>query len=59
MDDETTTMYEYLTELRDSGEMNMWGAAKELEEEFELDQYKAKEVHLAWMDWCRKTTKEN
>lgn len=59
MDDEKTTMYEYLTELRDSGEMNMWGAAKELEREFGLHRYKAKDVLLAWMEWCRQTAKEN
>jgi hypothetical protein len=59
MDEATKAMYEYLTKLRDGGTINMWGASCQLQEEFELDQYKAKEVHLAWMDWCKKTIKEN
>jgi len=37
----------------------MWGASCQLQEEFELDQYKAKDVLLAWMEWCRQTAKEN
>ena len=59
MDEATKAMYEYLTKLRDGGTINMWGASCHLQEEFELDQYKAKEVHLEWMEWCRQTAKEN
>ena len=36
--------FEYLTDLRDSGTMNMMGAPRELEYEFGLDRAEAREV---------------
>ena len=40
---------EYLTELRDSGETNMFGAAPYLMSEFGLDKREAKTACLEWM----------
>jgi hypothetical protein len=54
MNEETKKMYAYLLELRDSGEINMWGASGCLEKEFGLDKYEAEDVLLAWMEWCKK-----
>lgn len=42
-------MFEYLVELRDSGETNMWGASPYLVARFNLSQREAKEVLLAWI----------
>lgn len=54
MDDATTKiMYEYLAELRDSGEINMWGASVYLEQEFGLKEQEAKVVLLGWMQDCK------
>ena len=55
MDEATTKMYAYLAKLRDSGEINMWGASSYLENEFDLEKYQAKIVLLGWMEQCRKT----
>lgn len=46
--------FEYLCELRDSGAINMFGAAQYLEEEFELDRREAKQVLLEWMQWVER-----
>ena len=40
---------EYLDELRESGEVNMFGAAPYLEEEFELPPEDAKKILKYWM----------
>ena len=58
MDETSKSMYEYLTKLRDKGTTNMWGASSYLEKKFGIDRYKAKDVLLAWMEWCRQTKKE-
>ena len=39
----------YLNDLRDSGAVNMWGAAPYLMAEFDLDRYEARDALLAWM----------
>lgn len=42
--------YEYLDELRESGETNMWGAAPYLMAEYpDLTKKEAKEILLDWM----------
>lgn len=41
--------FAYLEELRDSGEINMWGASPYLEKEFGLNRREAKDVFLAWI----------
>lgn len=46
-------MYEYLIHVRDSGKINMAGAAKILEHKFGLDRHDAKDVLLAWVKWCK------
>ena len=46
--------FEYLSELRDSGAVNMFGAAPYLAEEFGLDRREAKKVLLEWMQWVQK-----
>ena len=42
--------FEYLTELRDSGTMNMMGAPRELQHEFGLDRVEAREVFSKWCE---------
>jgi len=49
--------FEYLTELRDCGTVNMFGAAPYLAEEFGLDQREAKRVLFEWMRWIEKERK--
>ena len=46
--------FAYLTVLRDSGAINMFGAGQYLEEVFELDRREAKKVLLEWMEWVQK-----
>ena len=42
--------FEFLAELRDSGETNMYGAAPYLERKFpELDKKQAEEILIAWI----------
>jgi len=50
----TQEQKEFLNELRERGEINMFGAAPYLREEFELDTQEAREVLAEWM----KTFKE-
>ncbi len=40
---------DFLNELRDSGETNMFGAAPYLVEHFDLEPRDAKKVLMAWM----------
>lgn len=42
--------FEYLDNIRDSGLINMFGAAPYLQEAFDLDRYDAKDILLEWMD---------
>ena len=42
--------YEYLDELRESGETNMFGAAVYLQGKFGLDRQEARKILQAWMD---------
>lgn len=41
--------YEYLNELRESGETNMFGATPYLVDAFDLDKTKAREILSDWM----------
>jgi hypothetical protein len=43
--------FTYLNRIRESGEVNMFGAAPYLEMEFDLDRREAKQVLMAWMQW--------
>jgi hypothetical protein len=42
--------FEFLNDLRDYGVCNMFGAGPILAEAFSLDNYKAKEILLLWME---------
>ena len=42
--------FDFLIDLRDSGAINMFGAAPCLSAEFGLDKREAREVLLAWME---------
>ena len=42
--------FEYLVELRDSGETNMWGAAPYLEREFGLTRQEARDILIKWIE---------
>ena len=44
-----TEIHEFLIELRDSGETNMFGAAPYLMNEFGMSRYEAKDALLEWM----------
>jgi hypothetical protein len=41
--------FEYLNELRESGETNMFGAGRYLQNDFGLNKYEARDIVLAWM----------
>jgi hypothetical protein len=41
--------FNYLVDLRDSGETNMWGAVPYLMRDFPLNKQEAKEILLAWI----------
>ena len=43
--------FTYLNRIRESGEVNMFGAAPYLEMEFDLDRREAKQVLMNWMQW--------
>jgi hypothetical protein len=40
----------YLDNIRETGAINMFGAAPYLQEAFDLDRYDAKDILLEWMD---------
>jgi hypothetical protein len=48
--EEYVEYFEYLDELRDSGETNMFGAGPYLEAEFGLGRYDARKIVQAWME---------
>ena len=47
--DENQEYFEYLDELRESGETNMFGARPYLMEEFNLDREEAHKILSEWM----------
>jgi hypothetical protein len=46
--DENLTYFRYLDELRESGEINMMGAPRELQYEFEMDKAEARRIFGLW-----------
>lgn len=42
-------IFNFLEELRDSGKINMFGAAPYLQEVFGLKRYEARDIVLEWM----------
>jgi len=46
----------YLNRLRESGVVNMWGAAEYLENDLDLDHKEAKNVLIAWMRWVEESS---
>lgn len=49
MEQTNQNYFAFLNDLRDSGEINMWGASPYLEAEFGLDRREAKQVFLNWI----------
>ena len=43
-------VHSYLNELRESGEINMFGAGEYLELEFGFNKYEARDALRAWMN---------
>jgi hypothetical protein len=43
--------FTYLNRLRESGEVNMFGAAPYVEMEFDVSRREAKQVLMDWMQW--------
>lgn len=58
LDDETMAIYAYLDALRESGIVNMFGAAPLLQEKFDLDRRAARERLQGWMNWFSKKAEE-
>jgi hypothetical protein len=46
--DENLAYFKYLDELRESGEINMMGAPRELQYEFEMDKAEARKIFGLW-----------
>jgi hypothetical protein len=42
--------FDYLVELRDSGETNMYGAAPYIQREFGISRTEARKILVAWID---------
>lgn len=42
--------FDYLNELRESGETNMFGAGQYLQNEFGLGRYEARDILKQWME---------
>jgi|SaaInlV_165m_DNA_3_1040750.scaffolds.fasta_scaffold191465_1 hypothetical protein len=45
-----TDIFEFLTELRDGGSINMMGAPRELQREFGLSKGNARKAFFAWTE---------
>jgi hypothetical protein len=50
----TQEHHDFLIELRDSGETNMWGAAPYIEREFGVPYVDAKTILLEWIKYMSK-----
>lgn len=44
-----TEVFDYLDELRESGQTNMYGAGPYIEKEFQMEKAEAKEFLVKWM----------
>jgi hypothetical protein len=47
---EKESMFQYLDDLRESGQVNMFGSGAYLQSAFGLSRYEAKDVVLEWME---------
>ena len=47
--DEKENIFDYLEDLRDSGQINMFGASQYIVEAFGLNKYQAREILSEWM----------
>ena len=47
-------MFQYLDDLRESGVVNMFGAAPYLQDEFGLNKYEARAILCEWMETFNK-----
>ncbi len=50
----TQEHHDYLIDLRDSGETNMWGASPYIQREFGVNYEDAKTILLEWIDYMTK-----
>jgi hypothetical protein len=50
----TAEHHDFLIELRDSGETNMWGAAPYIEREFGVSRADGKTILLEWIKYMSK-----
>lgn len=50
----TSEHHDFLIELRDSGETNMWGAAPYIQREFGVPRADARAILLEWIDYMSK-----
>lgn len=48
--DEKERIFNYLEDLRESGQTNMFGAAPYIAEAFDLNKYQAREILSEWMN---------
>ena len=55
--DEKENIFDYLEDLRDSGQINMFGTSPYIVEAFGLNKYQAREILSEWMHDCE--CKEN
>ena len=44
------TAFDYLNQLRESGAINMFGAAPDLAAAFDLSRHEARDILLKWME---------
>ncbi|MGI9489327.1 MAG: hypothetical protein ACR2RF_26255 [Geminicoccaceae bacterium] len=54
--DDLVEYFEYLDDLRESGETNMWGADAYIQAEYDLPHKDAGDITLAWMVTFSKDT---
>ena len=50
MDATTNEHYEFLDMLRETGQINMFGAGSHLMDQFDLTKYEANRILLSWME---------
>lgn len=48
--DEKENIFDYLEDLRESGQINMFGAAPYVAEAFGINKYQAREILSEWMN---------
>ena len=50
MNDKYLVQFEFLNNLRESGEINMMGAPRELQYEFDIDKIEARKIFGLWTE---------